>query len=198
MTVEDIYNHFKKLNDENKLPRHFSDDELMKIAESEYNGDHASCPLYVYEQPQQTVEKPKYTGHGISYNKNTLNEFRNPQNINWNDETNDYILKEDNINIFKGSFGEFSTCGDQVDVWIKLSDDHTTIEDMKYLTTGCIGCITSCSKSSEYIKGVKISEFSVKELSDKVQEYLQLPEIKHHCSSYAGAAINLALKNVQN
>ena len=75
MTVEDIYNHFKKLNDENKLPRRFSDDELMKIAESEYNGDHASCPLYIYEQPQQAVEKPKYTGHGISYNENTLNEL---------------------------------------------------------------------------------------------------------------------------
>ena len=66
------------------------------------------------------------------------------------------------------------------DIYNKSSNDITTLNILKY------------------IKGVKISEFSVKDLSDKVQEYLQLPEIKHHCSSYAGAAINLALKNVQN
>lgn len=73
-------------------------------------------------------------------------EFREPQNQG-KIENADFEHTETN-----------ASCGDEVTISLKLSEDKTLIEDVKWVGRGCSVSITSMSLLSGKLKGAKVIE----------------------------------------
>ena len=56
---------------------------------------------------------------------------------------------EDNADVVEGFTG---TCGDHVDIYLKINREKGIIEDAKYRTNGCPGAVTSASAVTELLK----------------------------------------------
>lgn len=151
-----------------------------------------SCQLYATEFGDVSEEK-FYSCRGRDFHPNALDHFYHPKNSNF-DENGNQLLKEDNINIFYGTFGEFSKCGDQVEVWIKLTENHSKFEEITWCSTGCAGSISSASFASELLKGTLIKDFNIMDMMKKIRDNLHLMNGKEHCASYPLLAIKDSLK----
>lgn len=201
ITFEEI----KKLNEEGKLPQKFSDEELQKIIEIENSGFCSSgCPMYFYENSTTSdnvenktkdIQEKSYTGLN-NYSPLIRKEALNQDNCNIDDNGN-FIYKKDDKDIFYGDYGSLTTCGDEMQVWVKIKkqNDETFIDDVKYLCSGCFGALSSASVGAKLIKGMNIKDLNVKDIHEKTQNYLNLPPIKEHCSTYF---INAVLKALEN
>lgn len=195
MTIEEL----KKLNDEGQLPKKFSDEELEKILEVENSGSCGiGCPLYVYENPEQEKELMKHTGLN-SYSNIVRKEAMNQDFCNIDEEGN-FIFTEDDEDVYFGDYGSLTTCGDEMQVWVKIKKDENNepyIEDLRYLCSGCFGALSSSSVGAKLIKGMKVKDLNVKDIHDKTQDYLHLPPIKEHCSTYFINAVLQAVKKYE-
>ena len=120
----------------------------------------------------------------MSYSKELLNHYENPQNVG--------SFAKDEKNIGTGVVGA-PACGDVMKLQIKVSDDGI-IEDAKFKTFGCGSAIASSSLATEWIKGMKIDE-AVKITNKEIAEELSLPPIKIHCSVLAEEAIKSAIED---
>jgi len=49
--------------------------------------------------------------------------------------------------------GDNSSCGDEIDVWLRLSEDGQNIEDLKFTGQGCAISQASASMMTQKIKG---------------------------------------------
>lgn len=132
-------------------------------------------------------------GHGLNYSEVALDHAQHPRNLNTDDNGN-MILKEFDGNVIMGKAGG-AQCGDMVVVWLKLSDDLSTVEDCRWRSFGCYGSISSSSYISELIKGEPVDDNLWKLKSKKAVEDLNLPQIKIHCSVILPQAIKYALDN---
>lgn len=206
--LKNILNILKEYNDNNQLPHKFTNAELKQIAIAELSNDHENCPMAKYScniSPEDTscnvvADSPKdygNTGHGISYSPEVLSEFKNPQGINFDDNTNKPILNESDNNVFVGRYGSMS-CGDITEFFIKTDDNLEVIEDVRWNATGCASCIVSCSMAYKEIKGKNISDINLDDLSNKIQEYFNLPLIKKHCSMYPKFSLIECFKQINN
>lgn len=193
MTIEDL----RKMNEEGAFPQKFTEEELQKILEVETAGAcGVGCPLYSYENPQQEKELKKPTGLN-SYSNLVRKEAMNQDFCNIDNEGN-YIFSEDMDNVYLGDFGSLTTCGDEMQVWVKVGKDKDNdpyIEDLRYLCSGCFGALSSASVGARLVKGMKIKDLNVKDIHEKTQDYLHLPPIKEHCSTYF---INATLKALES
>lgn len=196
MTIEDL----RKMNEEGKFPQKFTEEELQKILEVETSGACGiGCPLYSYENPQQEKELRKPTGLN-SYSALVRKEAMNQDYCNIDEEGN-FIFTEDMPNVYLGDFGSLTTCGDEMQVWVKVGKDQDNddyIEDLRYLCSGCYGALSSASVGARLIKGMKVKDLNIKDIHDKTQEILNLPKIKEHCSTYFINATLKALENLKN
>lgn len=120
----------------------------------------------------------------MSYSKELLNHYENPQNVG-------SFAKEEK-NIGTGLVGA-PACGDVMKLQIKVSDDGI-IEDAKFKTFGCGSAIASSSLATEWIKGMKIDD-AVKITNKEIAEELSLPPVKIHCSVLAEEAIKSAIED---
>ncbi len=102
------------------------------------------------------------------YSKKTMEHFSNPKNVG-------EIKDADG----KATVGD-PTCGDFIQVWIKVNDD--VITDYKYKVFGCGAAIATTSAVSEMVIGKSFMD--ARNLTDDhVVSYLGgLPEGKKHCS----------------
>lgn len=192
ITIEEL----RKMNEEGKFPQKFTEEELQKILEVETAGAcSAGCPLYSYENPQEEKELRKSTGLN-SYSTLVRKEAMNQDYCNIDEEGN-FVFNEGDKDIYFGDFGSLTTCGDEMQVWVKVSKDKDNdpyIEDLRYLCSGCYGALSSASVGARLIKGMKIKNLNVKDIHEKTQDYLHLPPIKEHCSTYF---INATLKALE-
>lgn len=192
ITIEEL----RKMNEEGKFPQKFTEEELQKILEVETAGAcGAGCPLYSYENPQEEKELRKSTGLN-SYSTLVRKEAMNQDYCNIDEEGN-FVFNEGDKDIYFGDFGSLTTCGDEMQVWVKVSKDKDNdpyIEDLRYLCSGCYGALSSASVGARLIKGMKIKNLNVKDIHEKTQDYLHLPPIKEHCSTYF---INATLKALE-
>ena len=192
MTIEEL----RQMNEEGKFPQKFSEEELQKILEVENSGACGiGCPLYSYENPQQEKELRKPTGLN-SYSNLVRKEAMNQDFCNI-DKNGNYIFTEDMDNVYLGDFGSLTTCGDEMQVWVKVGKDSEGddyIEDLRYLCSGCFGALSSARVGARLVQGMTIKVLNVKDIHDKTQEYLHLPAIKEHCSTYF---INATLKALE-
>ena len=194
MTIEDL----RKMNEEGKFPQKFTEEELQKILEVETSGAcGVGCPLYAFENPQEEKELRKPTGLN-SYSAIVRKEAMNQDYCNI-DEDGNFIFTENMPNVYFDSFGSLTTCGDQLDVWIKIKKENNElyIEDVRYLCSGCFGALSSASVGARLVKGMKVKDLNVKDIHDKTQEILHLPPIKEHCSVYFINAVLNAIKKIK-
>lgn len=151
------------------------------------------CPVYDIEH-NQNEDNTFYTCRGRDFHPNALEHFRHPRNMNYDEEGNQK-LKEGDPNVYHGTFGEFSKCGDEVEIWIKLSEDKSTFEDLTFCTSGCAGAISAGSYSTELLKGTKVSDFNIQTMMQNIRNHLHLMNGKEHCAAYPLLSIKACLEN---
>jgi nitrogen fixation NifU-like protein len=103
------------------------------------------------------------------YSKTVMDHFTNPRNIG-------EIQGADGV----GEAGNLM-CGDMIKITIKVADNR--INDIKFLTFGCVAAIAVSSMVTELAKG--------KTLDD-------LPKNKLHCSNLGADAPHMAIKDYEN
>jgi nitrogen fixation NifU-like protein len=113
------------------------------------------------------------------YTEKTMEHFRNPRNVG-------EIQDADGV----GMVGNAS-CGDIMEVFIKVDDD--VITDCKFKTFGCGAAIASTSVLTEMVIGKTIDEALAITKGDIVEELGGLPNVKIHCSVLATEALSAAI-----
>ena len=106
----------------------------------------------------------------MSYSKEVLDHYNNPQNVG--------SLPKDDDDVGTGLVGA-PECGDVMKLQIKVEDDK--IVDAKFKTFGCGSAIASSSLATEWVKGKTVDEALEIENTNIVEE-LALPPVKIHCS----------------
>ena len=127
-----------------------------------------------------------------NYNKKVIEIFRNPKNMG-------EMKNPDAV----GEVGN-PNCGDVMKVFLKIgkkkinNKETEYIEDIKFLTMGCVAAIATSSITTELAKGKSLEQ--AKKISNKdVAEALgELPKIKMHCSNLAADALRNAIENYES
>lgn len=119
------------------------------------------------------------------YNEKVLEIFANPKNVG-------EIKDADGV----GTVGNAS-CGDIMQVYLKIDREKGVITDAKFKTFGCAAAIASSSVATEMVKGKTIEEALKIRNADVVETLEGLPPQKIHCSVLAEEAIAEAIKDYQ-
>jgi nitrogen fixation NifU-like protein len=110
-----------------------------------------------------------------------MDHFQNPRNVGT-------LENPDGIGIVGNP-----TCGDLMEIQIKVKDDIIT--DIKFRTFGCGSAIATSSMITEMAKGMKIDEALKLTRKNVADELDGLPPVKMHCSNLAADALHEAIKN---
>ena len=122
------------------------------------------------------------------YSDIVKDHFLNPRNFLFGDEKQ---FKFDAV----GTVGN-PICGDQMRMYIKVSDDR--IVDVRWKTYGCASAIASTSALSELVKGKTLDE-ALKIDAKAIDDYLgNLPKHKFHCSVLGHEALAEAIKKYRD
>lgn len=122
----------------------------------------------------------------IDYSKKVMNVFRKPKNVG-------ELKKYDG----KGMVGNPS-CGDIMEVFIKVSKNkkgEEIIKDIKIKTFGCVAAIATSDTMATMVKGKTLKE-AMKLTNKKVADKLGgLPPLKMHCSNLSEEALHKAIED---
>ena len=121
----------------------------------------------------------------MSYSQKVIDHYENPRNVG--------KFSENEENIGTGLVGAPS-CGDVMQLQIKVNPKTNIIEDAKFKTFGCLSAIAASSLATEKIKGKTLDEALDLKNNDLAEE-LSLPPVKIHCSVLAEGAIKRAVQN---
>jgi len=124
----------------------------------------------------------------MSYSQKVIDHYENPRNVG--------KFKEDELNIGTGLVGAPS-CGDVMQLQIKVNPETNIIEDAKFKTFGCLSAIAASSLATEKIKGRTLDE-ALDLKNNELAEELSLPPVKIHCSVLAEGAIKRAIQDFQD
>ncbi len=117
------------------------------------------------------------------YSEKVMDHFQNPRNMGEMPDAEG-----------TGRVGN-PTCGDLMEVYIKVNDDK--LEDVKFKTFGCGAAIATSSMVTEMAKGLTLDEALKITKQDVADELGGLPPIKMHCSNLASDALHAAIKDYQ-
>ena len=127
-------------------------------------------------------------GQDWIYTDIVKDHFLNPRNFLFGDEKQ---FEFDAV----GTVGN-PICGDQMKMYIKVSDDR--IVDVRWKTYGCASAIASTSALSELVKGKTLDE-ALKIDAKAIDDYLgNLPKHKFHCSVLGHEALAEAIKKYRD
>ncbi len=84
-------------------------------------------------------------------------------------------------------------CGDVMKIFLKINKN--VIEEIRFLTYGCIGAIASSEAMCKLVNGKKISEALKITHEDIVKELEGMPVIKVHCSVLGREALVKAIED---
>jgi nitrogen fixation NifU-like protein len=118
----------------------------------------------------------------MSYSREVINHFENPQNMGSLDKKSDEIGT--------GLVGA-PACGDVMRLQLKINDSGI-IEEAKFKTFGCGSAIASSSLITTMVKGLSIEEAG-KIKNSHIAKELSLPPVKIHCSVLAEDAVKAAI-----
>ena len=124
----------------------------------------------------------------MSYSQKVIDHYENPRNVG--------KFSENEENVGTGLVGAPS-CGDVMQLQIKVNPDTNVIEDAKFKTFGCLSAIAASSLATEKIKGRTLDEALDLKNSELADE-LSLPPVKIHCSILAEGAIKRAVQNFKD
>jgi nitrogen fixation NifU-like protein len=117
----------------------------------------------------------------MAYSETVLDHFKNPRNVG-------EIPNADGV----GEVGN-PVCGDMMNVYIKVKDNH--LADVKFKTFGCGAAIAVSSMITEMAKGKTLEEAMKITNADVAQALGGLPPNKLHCSNLGADALHSAIKN---
>lgn len=117
----------------------------------------------------------------VGYSEKVLEHFIKPRNVGTIENPDGY-----------GKVGN-PVCGDQMEIYIKVDDDH--IKDIKFRTFGCGSAIATSSMVTELAKGKHLDEAIKITRSDVASELDGLPPRKMHCSNLAADALHEAIRD---
>lgn len=131
---------------------------------------------------KEIYKKEKDEGNeGDFYSEVALDHFLNPRNVG--------VIKDADAFARVGD----PSCGDFLELYLKLDPKGETVVDVKFLVFGCGGAISSTSILTEMVKG-KDFVYCLSLSDDDVIEALgDLPEGKGHCSLMSVTALKAAL-----
>ena len=121
----------------------------------------------------------------MAYSEQVIDHYENPRNVG------SYKKGEDGVGV--GLVGAPS-CGDVLQLSIKVDSITGLITDAKFKTYGCGSAIASSSLVTEWVKGKTLDEAATIKNST-IAEHLALPPVKIHCSILAEDAIKAAVED---
>jgi nitrogen fixation NifU-like protein len=121
----------------------------------------------------------------MAYSDNVLDHYNNPRNVG------SYKKTDEDVGV--GLVGAPS-CGDVLQLSIKVDKETGIISDAKFKTYGCGSAIASSSLVTEWVKGKTLDEAGTLKNST-IAEHLALPPVKIHCSILAEDAIKAAIED---
>lgn len=121
----------------------------------------------------------------MQYSQKVLDHFMHPHNVG-KMENPDAVATE-------GS----PACGDQVTVYLKVSEDHKTIEDISFLSYGCASNIATASIITDLARGKSLEEAKQITWRDAMEALDGLPPVKVHCSVLAADTLQTAISNYE-
>lgn len=124
----------------------------------------------------------------MSYSQKVIDHYENPRNVG--------KFAENETNIGTGLVGAPS-CGDVMQLQIKVNPETNIIEDAKFKTFGCLSAIAASSLATEKIKGRTLNE-ALDLRNTELAHELSLPPVKIHCSVLAEGAIKRAIQDFQH
>jgi len=117
----------------------------------------------------------------VVYTPLAREHFRNPRNVG-------EIEKPDG----RGAFGDPS-CGDYIEVTIRVNEQENRLTDVKFLLRGCAGAISTSSIMTELAIGKTFEEALEITDDDIIQALGGLPKRKRHCSLLGLQALQQAI-----
>ena len=121
----------------------------------------------------------------MAYSDKVLDHYNNPRNVG------SYKKTDEDVGV--GLVGAPS-CGDVLQLSIKVDKETGLITDAKFKTYGCGSAIASSSLVTEWVKGKTLDEAATLKNST-IAEHLALPPVKIHCSILAEDAIKAAVED---
>ncbi len=132
--------------------------------------------IYERQQPEgQAFYEPTV------YTEKALEHFRNPRNVGQVDRPDG-----------KGSFGD-PTCGDYIEVTIRVDEKADRLAEVKFLIHGCAGAIATSSAMTEMVIGKTFEEALSLTDDDIIEALGGLPRKKRHCSLLGLQALQQAI-----
>jgi nitrogen fixation NifU-like protein len=131
---------------------------------------------------KQNEEEPQvHAGPVLFYTDKVIDHFSKPRNVGEMENADGYALVGD------------PSCGDQMKLWIKVTDGRIT--DIKFKSFGCPGAIATSSMATVLASGRTIA--AAKQLTDDdvILALDGIPENKRHCSLMG---INALLSAIQD
>ena len=122
----------------------------------------------------------------MNYNKKVMEHFMNPKNMG-------EMKNSDGV----GRVGN-PTCGDIMEVQIKVGNKgkkNEFIKDIKFKTFGCAAAIASSSMITQLAKKKKLDDVEKLKWDDVVKELGGLPCSKKHCSALGVKALRMAVED---
>jgi len=123
----------------------------------------------------------------MAYSEKVINHFENPRNVG--------AFAPGEQNVGRAIVGAPS-CGDVMQLEIKVDPENGKIVDAKFKTFGCLSAIASSSYTTELLKGKTLEEAQTI-TNSSIAEELKLPPVKIHCSVLAEEAVRKAVENFQ-
>ncbi len=115
------------------------------------------------------------------YSAKTLKRFTHPK-----------FAKEMKKSDAEGMEGNMK-CGDVMKIFLKVKDNK--INEISFLTYGCVSAIASTDVVCELAKGKTLEEAEKIEFRQVIESLGGLPAIKHHCSVMGILALRKAIGN---
>jgi nitrogen fixation NifU-like protein len=131
--------------------------------------------IYQKENEGSTFYEP------VVYTKKALEHFRNARNVG-------QLERPDG----KGVFGD-PTCGDYIEVTIRVDEKEDRLLDVKFLIQGCAGAIATSSVMTELAVGKTLNEALSLRDDEIIQALGGLPKRKQHCSLLGLQALQQAI-----
>jgi nitrogen fixation protein NifU and related proteins len=130
--------------------------------------------------PQESAEGDDLS-ETVVYTPLAREHFRNPRNVG-------EIERPDG----RGTFGDPS-CGDYIEVTIRVNELENRLTDVKFLVRGCAGAISTSSMMTELATGKTFEEALAIVDNDIIRALGGLPKRKQHCSLLGLQALQQAI-----
>ena len=121
----------------------------------------------------------------MTYSAAVVDHYENPRNVG--------RFSKDDEDVGIGLVGAPS-CGDVLQLSIKVDKLTGIITDAKFKTYGCGSAIASSSLVTEWVKGKTLDQ-AAELRNSQIAEELALPPVKIHCSILAEDAIKAAVND---